>query len=145
MKALDEAKAALAKATTQSHDDFKAIVLGGPAHMAQHGKAYHSVCGVTRGGLAKDFCKRRGVQYTFRCSYALYGDAACGILARAWCHKMQHYFNLELASSEGEDLVFTSEHRNTYSEPTELQKLLAEGHPNPALLQRVEALRSLLC
>ena len=83
MKALDAARSALAKDPHDSFDDFRAIVLGGPALMATKGMAYHDVCGVTTSGLATDFCKRRGVQYTFRASYNAYGDRVCGVLARS--------------------------------------------------------------
>ena len=41
-------------------------------------------------------------QMSFIMSINLHGEDACRKLADAWCHKMQYFYKLELADTEGE-------------------------------------------
>eukprot|EP00974_Lingulodinium_polyedra_P035797 3435890-Lingulodinium_polyedra.AAC.1 len=72
--------------------------------MATQGIPYDAVAGVCRSHDVRDWCRRQGVQNTFRANYSVYGGRAGGIICRAWCHRMQYYYNLHLTSPQGEDL-----------------------------------------
>lgn len=90
---------------------------------------------------AQEWCARRGVQKSMRVNYATYGAEGCGILARAWCHKMQHFYNLELTDPAGPALAFHSGLVDAYVEPTEFTRL-ADGAAG-ALSVRVGLIRGL--
>eukprot|EP00969_Alexandrium_andersonii_P048218 2116374-Alexandrium_andersonii.AAC.1 len=87
MKALDEARAALAKEVPVEHDDFRVTVLGGKFTAAKTGKPFDYIVAMSRGQAAKDFCIRHFEPHSFRCSYAKYGSKAAGVLCRAWAHR----------------------------------------------------------
>ena len=145
MKELDMARVLLAaSAPERSYDDFKTAILGGSYSMHRTGEPLDAVQGSARGALAKAFCTRRDVQRTIRFDLKSYGQHASGVMARSWCHKMQHYYNLELVSPLGEARRFTAEDHDAYSEPTELTRLAEEGpHPVP-LRNRIAQIRGLL-
>ena len=50
------------------------------------------------------------------------------------------FYNLELASAEGPELVYTRAQVDSYVEPTELEVLAADGS-NEAWAARIEAIR----
>ena len=50
------------------------------------------------------------------------------------------FYNLELASAEGSELVYTRAHVDSYIEPTELQVLAADGS-NEAWAGRIAVIR----
>ena len=134
MAKLDEARRSLAADPMSSSDDFRTTVLS----------RNDAVQGIARNALAKDFCRRRGVPGgAIRFNFSTYGSATCGILARAWCHKMQHYLNLEVVHPLGEGLVFGPEEHATYDEPSELKRLLV-GDLRSAVLLRVRQIRGLM-
>ena len=139
---LDKARAALSADPEPSTDDFKVSVLGGHWTMEHHGVGADAVMGSARGNAAKAFCTRRGVQQGIRFNYSVYGAEACGILARGWCHKMQHFYNLELSRPNGRELVFGAERVETYREPTEFARL-SEGAAG-AVTNRIRQIRDLL-
>ena len=134
MAKLDEARAALAEAPAPSTDDFRTTVLGG----------HDAIQGIARTAIAKDFCRRRGIQgCAVRYNLAAYGDVACGILARAWCNRMQYYFNIEVLSFDGAATIFSEADHAAYAEPSEFVRLL-EGDVRPALMARVRQIRALM-
>ena len=63
-----------------------------------------------------------------RFNYNLYGERACGILARSWYHTLQWLFNLELESPLGEGRPFTAADHAAYPETTEFRRLVLEDH-----------------
>ena len=87
-----------------------------------------------------------GVQQSFRSYFAKYdakwGDGTCGILCRAWAHRMQHCFDLELSGVVLPDAPFTATHFEDYEEPTEFVEL-AEASSG-ALATRVAQIREVL-
>ena len=46
-----------------------------------------------RGQDATDFCKARGVNETASFDLHIYNAETAGIIARAWCHRMQYFFH----------------------------------------------------
>ena len=55
------------------------------------------------------------------------GQRRWGVLVRAWCHRMQYLFDLQIASPLGEKFVFTPEHLAAYNEPSEFARLVDAG------------------
>jgi hypothetical protein len=127
MRELDLARDALAGSSTDAYDDFKTAVLGGAWLLHTHGIPFDAVQGAARGAFAKDFCARRGVQLAIRFSYNSYGAELCGVMARAWCHKMQFFLNLERRTPAGAAVVITRDHHDEYSEPTEFTRAVLES------------------
>ena len=115
--ALEKARAALGEAEGSSTDDFGTRVLSWN----------DATAGYCKNGLAKDFCKTRGEQQGMRFNFAAHGNRACGILARWWAHKMQHYFNLDLlAGGAVGSLEYTAVHHGGYETPREARDLAAQ-------------------
>ena len=130
---LELARSALASAPMASTNDFRTRVLS----------ENDATQGTASGAAALSFCRRRGIQSgQIRFNINRYGSDTCGILARAWCHKMQWYYNVELLSPEGEATVFSPDHHSAYLEPTEFQHLVAHD-TRPFLVERVTQIRNL--
>ena len=85
--------------------------------MSTKGVPFDAIQGIARREFANHFCQRRGVQKSIRCDIAAYQQDGCAIMARAWCHRMQYFLNLDLA--RGESHVFTSGDLSEYHEPSE--------------------------
>ena len=110
---------------------------------AAKGMPYEQVSGHARGALARDFCTRRRLQYSMRFDVAAYGEEACGVMSRGFCHRMQYFFNCELARDNGAERPFTREDVAAYREPSELTKL-ANTSTNVNSLTRIEQIRAIL-
>ena len=78
-------------------------------------------------------------------NYEVYGAEAAGILARAWCHKMQWHLNAERrgwpSSSSCSSLAAPAPALG-YVEPLELAALVEQG-PSARVLRRVDQIRAL--
>ena len=146
MRELDEVRAGLAAhEPRESEADFKTSVSGGQWLLAERGLACDAIQGSARGALANDFCARRGVQKSIRFDLAAYGHEACGIMARAWCHKMQFYLNAELGGRAEENLPFEANVHDAYAEPTEFVRLCASPDATSrAMARRIAQIRALL-
>ena len=73
------------------------------------------------------------------------GHDACGIMARAWCHKMQFYLNAELGGRAEENLPFEANVHDAYAEPTEFVRLCASPDATTrAMARRIAQIRALL-
>ena len=137
MKHLDEVRVELAAhAPIVSDGDFKTNVLGGMWLLAERGVACDAIQGAARGALAIGFCARRRVQKTIRLELAAYGHEACGIMARAWCHRMQHYLNAEVSGAAAEAEAFPAHVHTSYVEPSEFVRLWASAEAAVAGLAR---------
>ena len=123
MKALEVARSALGTAEALDGADFKTRVLGGPWLMKTKGIPFDAVQGFASGESAKEFCTRRAVQKTVRFDYSVYGDENCGILARAWCHRMQFAWELELSGVVALTAAFAEEHWGACEEPSEFSRI----------------------
>ena len=90
---------------------------------------------------AKEWCQRRGLQTTFKNTFAggLYTEEHCHILARAWAHRMQHFFDVECGSAEGHDFEYSAEHGRHYVEPREFTEIANDAPKR--LKERVELVR----
>ena len=141
IKELEVAKALLASAPEASHADFGTKIRGGESQLRKSGEMVDAAQAMARNELALAFCRRRGVNSTFRCGFTRH-QASTGVLVRGWARKMQHYFNLELCSPQGADLVFDRSHHADYEESTEF-KLLVATADRSFDIDRIEQIRAL--
>eukprot|EP00974_Lingulodinium_polyedra_P035846 3440398-Lingulodinium_polyedra.AAC.1 len=65
---------------------------------------------------ASAWCKRYGLNTSARFVVTLYGDQLATIMARAWCHKMQHYFDIATAAQDP-GYVYVLAYHDSYLEP----------------------------
>ena len=124
--------------------DFKSAVRGGESQLYKSGDAVHANQARSVGKFATAWARRRGLHITFKATHGEHGQAEAKVLCRAWCHRMQFFYDLELASAEGPELVYTLAHVASYIEPTELTALAADGSKD-AWAARVFAIRALPC
>eukprot|EP00974_Lingulodinium_polyedra_P110732 10709164-Lingulodinium_polyedra.AAC.1 len=97
---------------------------------------------IARGDMAIQFCRRRGVAYSFKVTFSACGERGAGVLSRAWCHRLQYYYNEELLAPEGPTVAFSGRHHKGYQEPTEVKAWLEEGVRKEAL-EKLEMIRGL--
>ena len=143
MERLHRARAEVAHAHDFRHNDFGTRVLGGPSTMERFGIPYDAIQGYSRTKEGEDFCLRWGLQRSMRFGVREFGDVACGVLARAWCHRHSYFFNAEIADAAiSPDEGFPDAVRAAYGEPSEL-RALSEG-ASAALLRRIEGVRDVL-
>ena len=81
--------------------EFIVKVRGDTLAQRAAGLAADAFQAVARDRLAAPFCRRRGLQTTFRSGITLHGPEQAGALCRVWCHEVQFLFDLELASPLG--------------------------------------------
>ena len=84
--------------------DFITVILGGGWTMTHKGKAYD----VFRLGArvrANRFCERCGLQKSMRFSVTLFGDNVACSLAKAWCSRLQFFFD-EFQDSGNDGHIF---------------------------------------
>ena len=63
------------------------------------------------------------------------------ILARAWAHRMQWFFNKEFGSDAAGPMEFTPEMIAEYPEPTELTRLFEDNPDHEQIQERVGSIR----
>ena len=144
LQAIDEARARLDASGRRYWDDFKIDILGGADLFERTGRPFDFICSSFRGLLAQDFCKRRGTGQTFRADHDVYGEHCCQVLCRAWCHRLQYYYELEKSAPAGHALVFIAAHHAAYIEPTEFQDMVATyATHHRELMKRVVHVRKL--
>ena len=86
--------------------------------MQERGLAAQAIIGTWIIESAHEYCRRHGIQHSASFSTETYGVGPCGVLARAWAHKMQHCLNAERNRAEN-----INAEAPEYLEPAELTKL----------------------
>jgi hypothetical protein len=122
-------------------NDFGVTVLGGQWTARHRGVAADALKGHARTAEAQSWCRRVGVPVSARFEISAYGQAAAATLARAWCSRMQHFYNL--AEEMPEDADFTDEQRGSWQEPSEFRSLLAQQDLSERLRSRGAQIRGL--
>ena len=143
MKTLDDARAALAEKQDLEVDSFKTVVLGGKWTEKHKKMVFDSVQGKASGNLANTFCDQRGLQYSMRFGGKTRDFSVCGVLARAWCHRMQHFFNSYIASPLPKGTEYPEHIHSDYVETSEFQALVASATDAWTLanIEKVRAVR----
>ena len=120
-------------------DDYRPRVLGCRWLAETSGRPFDAIQGVARTDEAADFAERITKQETMRCAVSL-GVQNAGILARAWCHRMQFFGDREkhaLVLATGEEAT------QVYMEPDEFKQLADSDCLSAELRARVRMIRSL--
>ena len=84
--------------------DFGSLARGGAREKALTGKALHATQAVARTLLGKTWAEKRGLQVTFKATHSEHGADASRVLCRAWSHRMQFFFDMEMASVDPKKL-----------------------------------------
>ena len=121
-------------------DDFKVSIIVRSNRPDQTGSIVQGVIANSRNETAEQFCIDNGKPKTATLHYAVHGDDVANILARAWCHRMQHYFNVAISrGSLHQD--FSVADIAFYEAPTEFERLL-EAPYRAAVARRVDQIRN---
>ena len=56
------------------------------------------------------------------CHLSVYSEHGAGIMARAWCHRMEYYFNIWVEAAEG--YAYTNDDHEAYTEPSDFEASL---------------------
>ena len=109
---------AAAALSAPGDSDFMTTCLGGKWTKEHKGVDADAVRGHARGESAVTFCEARGVNKSKRFEISVYTFGHAAVFARAWCHRMQYFFNL---ACEAEDYMcgFSLEQISAYEAPTE--------------------------
>ena len=136
------AELSITAASADATDDFAVVVLGGAWTAANRGLAADAVQGLARGADAAAFCAARGMQKSSRYEISAYSFQWACILARAWAHRMQYFFN-KAKLVEEYAVGFSRAEVAAYNEPLELAAAATALSHNAKAMARVVAIRRL--
>jgi hypothetical protein len=124
----------------QRQGDFWVHVLGGNWQLAHKGVVADAIQGRC-GNQAIEWCRSQGVAYTARFEIATFSEAHAAVMARCWCSKMQHFFNIGICTGR---TAFSEADMSSWTEPSEFT-LLAHTTPiaHKRLHKRIDGLRKL--
>ena len=137
---LELQRAAYGAADHPRDDDFKVVLFSSREAMSR-GVAVQAYKGECSGLFAEVFCRERGMRMSAEFHTSTYSEQACGVLARAWCHRMQHFLNQSLP--RGSRVIFAQADFEAYREPDELSELATEAANDRVLQRRVAQIRNL--
>lgn len=122
---LERRRKALAEDFPLPGDDFKVKLLGSTWTLENVGVSADCVQARAAHQLANEFCYRRGYPKTARFEIATYTEGNAAIMARGWAHRMQFFYDREVAYGRPGKKFDANDH-NAYQEPTELTRLYNE-------------------
>ena len=135
---MERARAACELEFDRKEKAFFVVARGGESTLAATGHLHDAVQAKTTDKKyvgARDWCRRRSLQVTFKATInsplSLYSAEQGNILVRSWCHRMQHFFDMECNSGLGEDYEYGPDVVGAYEEPSELSAL-ADALPGKA-------------
>ena len=79
-------------------------LLGGKRTLEHTGKRFDAYQGYARDGLPEEFCKTFGLQRSMRFSTKLCPQEAARVMAKAWCSRMQHFYNMRKVTCASEEI-----------------------------------------
>ena len=115
-KALQDARQEWVEAPGHAASDFYCAITGGAWVQQQKGTPYDFFMGKASHG-AERWCKTYGLQMSARFSIKLYGEFMANLLSRAWCHRMQHYFDIA-GSARVPGYSYKADDHESYVEPS---------------------------
>ena len=137
---LDKARAAIEEGNHE-HVDHLHCKTRHSTEAIRAGRGPDAVQAMCTTAIAREWCKRRKLQVTFKATFTMYGMDVASVLTRAWCHRMQFFLEQEL-DSENAGLLYTDDDIAKYQEPMELKEL-AKRMLKPAVKERVTFIRHL--
>ena len=125
-------------------DEFKIDPLGGPAMLRKRGTATPGILAHPRSELAKEFVRLNGIRpQTVTLSFDVYTQPIAHILGRAWCHRLQYFYDQALATQDfAGPFTATAMVKAAYIEPTEFSELARTQVP-AKVRQRIVLIRSI--
>ena len=115
---LEAIRAAIQADQATRTKDFKVVPVVSTQDQAATGQAVLAIQGIACGDMAERFCKQQHVHKSSFYKISVYGEANCGILARAWIHKMQYF--MDIARVRGLGSNFTEAESHGYQAPQEV-------------------------
>lgn len=147
----DEAVRALVERRAELHEDeepwrehFVWKLRGGAWTGAHKGIAFDCYAAyVVKGSRAEEFVQCYGsLQRSASWSIRLYGEEQCLVMAKAWIHRMYHFFILWLEGHADETMKFSASDVDSYREPTVFAELATSA--DEVLQKRVRQIRSIV-
>jgi hypothetical protein len=129
-------------ADSESGDDFVMQVRGGPWTLLNKGTATDRIVSQAKKGLAPTWCSKYGLNKLASFSFSKYGERGASQLARQWCSRMQHYYDLWLFWDQV-DYIYTDVDHFCYEEDNAFQAFAATLVIGEHCHQRLEATRAL--
>ena len=133
--------------TAVHEDEFKVHLIGGPHAVKKGANACLSFVGRASGQFASEWCSNNGMHmsatFTFGGTQRKYEQDDAGIMARAWCHRLQFCFNRAIARPGPLSATFSGDELKSYLEPTEFSQLLECAILTYAARKRCMEIRSL--
>ena len=141
MKALDAARDRLAELPDFAlANNFKVRLLGGKWTMAHEARACSAAQGFASGRAAQMFSANRVGQKSMRFDVDICGQGGSQMLARAWCHRMQYFFDAHHADPTIGDAPFPAHIHAGYCETDEFANF-ARGRISEQTRKRVADVR----
>ena len=82
-----------------------------------------------------------GLQLTFAASIKAYGCEESGVIAYAWCHRHQHFFDIWKAAGLRSDFIFTADHAAEYVEHDSTSAGITRFQPGALAHERMAEVR----
>jgi hypothetical protein len=120
---------------------FRYTVRGGAWTAGKKGIAFDCFLASAVKGPPLDFCMMYKMHGSASSSIVAYGEEACIVLCRSWCHRLFHYYNLWLCKGGKSSFVFSPADHEKYVKPEELRNL-AVGAP-VKLAKRIASLEAI--
>jgi hypothetical protein len=102
-------------------DDFRLRVLGGKWTLGHRGVIADALCGYAVAEHIEQWCTARAVPMSYRCEISLYTIEVGAVMVRAWCTKMQYFYNLSLLAVPG--LAFAQADIDAFFHPVDFLAL----------------------
>ena len=145
LKALERAREAERAAASELPDnDFVAKVRGGGSEVYKSGDVVHAMQGQCSGQEATAWARKYAAT-TFKATFSEHGTPEAKILVRAWCHRCQFFYNIEMEAPAAVEFSYSDAHLAAYEEPTELTALAQlDTHPKwRKWMGRIVAIRNI--
>ena len=108
------------------------------------GYPFDAVLASASGSFAHSWCTSHLKKVSRRFDFSLYGEQGPFILARAWCHKANYFYNL-WESSVDPAFTFTQAHVQSWPEPQEFANFALGASPEQfTAVKEIRALSPIL-
>ena len=130
-----------AVAAERGTSDFLAKECQGESNLLRGAEFHDAVQGVAATKYCAQWARDRKLQITWKATFTEHTEAASRTMVRAWCHRMQYFFDLEMADASP-DFCFTPAMVAAYQEPSELSEL-ARATTKGTTLKRIALIRKI--
>ena len=120
--------------------DFRGTILGGAWTKKHKGVAYDAYAGKACNQSAKAFCRMYGLGMSARFALSTCSEKLASVFARAWCEKMQFFFDVYKASGD-ERYIFTADDVASFEETAGFSAAFEESEG--VARERAEQVRAL--